>query len=204
MKFLSDRKRIAAILAVFLCLGICLIAGLGCADGLGIYDNTLRLHILANSDTEEDQSLKLRVRDAVLLYLSEELNECETKAEAEALITQKRDGITETAQKIVNESGHSYKVTTTLTEEYYPERTYGELTLPAGRYTSVRILLGEASGHNWWCVLFPQVCTDMATPANEKLASAGFTANQIRLLTGEEEPEYKLKFKILEILSSFR
>lgn len=204
MKLLFDRKRIALVLAILFALGICLGAIIAGADGAGIYDNTLRLHILANSDTEEDQALKLKVRDGVLLYLSQELNECTTKAEAEELIIKRSDAITQTARRIVEENGYGYAVTTVLTEEYYPERTYGELTLPAGRYSSVKISIGYAEGHNWWCVLFPQVCTDMATPASEKLAAAGFTADQIRLLTGEEEPEYKVRFKLFEIFSVFR
>jgi stage II sporulation protein R len=169
----------------------------------GIYGNTLRFHVLANSDSEEDQKLKLAVKDAVILHISEEMNQCKTKAEAEKFIVENKTEIEDVAKAVITAHGAEHTVNLTLTREYYPRRTYGDVTLPAGEYSSVRILLGEAEGQNWWCVLFPQVCTDTATPAEERLSQAGFTSAQIRLLTGEEKPTYKIKFKIVELLSSF-
>ena len=186
----------AVILAVF---AFSTVSALG--EEMEIYDKTLRLHILANSDGEADQALKLKVRDAVLKTLSKEINECESKEEAEALIRSRSNEIERTAEAVVRSEGYRYGVTLTVTEERYPKRSYGDITLPAGEYTSVRIMLGEAEGQNWWCVLFPQVCTDTATPADEKLAQVGFTATQIRLLTKAEKPEYKLRFKIVELIS---
>lgn len=169
----------------------------------GIYSNTLRFHVLANSDTEEDQKLKLAVKDAVILRISEGMNQCKTKAEAEKFIIENKAAIEDTAKAVVAAHGAEHTVNLTITREYYPRRTYGDVTLPAGEYSSVRILLGEAEGQNWWCVLFPQVCTDTATPAEERLSQAGFTSAQIRLLTGEEKPTYKIKFKLVELFSSF-
>ena len=169
----------------------------------GIYGNTLRFHVLANSDSEGDQKLKLAVKDAVILHISEEMNQCKTKAEAEKFIVENKTEIEDVAKSVITAHGAEHTVNLTLTREYYPRRTYGDVTLPAGEYSSVRILLGEAEGQNWWCVLFPQVCTDTATPAEERLSQAGFTSAQIRLLTGEEKPTYKIKFKIVELLSSF-
>lgn len=199
----QNKKAIAAILAIIiLATAVIAVCGCKCKEELGIYKNTLRLHIIADSDSDEDQALKLTVRDAVLSYLSAEINKCESKSEAEALISSKSAEITELAQGVVYENGFDYGVKLTITEEFYPERTYDEITLPAGKYSSVQIKLGESEGQNWWCVLFPQVCTDTATPSSEKLADAGFTANQIRLLTDEERTQYKVKFKLLELLSA--
>ena len=168
-----------------------------------IYGKTLRFHVLANSDSEADQKLKLAVKDAVILRISEGLNQCATKDEATSFIAENRSEIEETAKSVIARYGAEYTVDLTLTKEYYPRRTYGEVTLPAGEYDSVRILIGEAEGQNWWCVLFPQVCTDTATPAAERLSQAGFTSAQIRLLTDEEKPEYRIKFKFLEIFGRF-
>ena len=168
-----------------------------------VYNKTLRFHVLANSDTEEDQKLKLAVKDAVILRISDGMNQCKTKEEAENYIIENKTEIEETAKTVVAQYGSEYTVELTLTKEYYPRRTYGEVTLPAGEYSSVRILLGEAEGQNWWCVLFPQVCTDTATPAEERLSQAGFTSAQIRLLTDQEKPTYKIKFKIVELFSKF-
>ena len=175
----------------------------GLKDESAVYSKTLRFHVLANSDTEEDQKMKLAVKDAVILRISEGMNQCKSKEEAENYILENKTKIEDTARAVVAEYGAEYTVDLTLTKEHYPRRTYGEVTLPAGEYSSVRILIGEAEGQNWWCVLFPQVCTDTATPAEERLSQAGFTSAQIRLLTDQEKPTYKLKFKIVEIFSKF-
>jgi len=186
---------IATVAAIFLLIGETKKNG-------EVYEKTLRLHVLANSDTEEDQKLKLAVKDAVILHISAEMNQCKSKEEAESYIAQNKEKIEEVAYAAVVANGGNYTVNLTVTKEHYPRKTYGEVTLPAGEYSSVRIHLGEAEGQNWWCVLFPQVCTDTATPAEERLSQAGFSSAQIRLLTGEEKPEYKFKLKILELLSA--
>ena len=122
--------------------------------------------------------------------------------EAVAVVDGMKEKIKKAASEVISDEGKSYNVELTVTEEYYPERAYEGISLPAGRYTSVRVLLGEAEGQNWWCVLFPQVCTDTATPVNEKLTEVGFSANQIKLLTKQEEPEYRIRFKIVELIAA--
>ncbi|MBQ9115849.1 MAG: stage II sporulation protein R [Clostridia bacterium] len=193
-------------LSIIIFLSFILVLGAVCIsfqrEAMEIYDKTLRLHILANSDSERDQALKLKVRDAVLDCLSGELATCNTKAEAEETVVALKNEIEDVARETMEAYGVDYAVNLTVTEEYYPRREYEGITLPAGNYTSVRILIGESEGQNWWCVLFPQVCTDTATPADEKLAQVGFTPSQIRLLTKQEEPEYRVKFKIVELIEA--
>lgn len=169
------------------------------SEDMEIYTKTLRLHIPANSDSAEDQELKLKVRDSVIELLKAPLSGCKTKEEAAAVAENMKSKITETANRIIAENGKSYKAAVSVTEEYYPKKEYEGLTLPAGTYTSLKIELGRAEGKNWWCVLFPQVCTGTAE-AKETLAEAGFTASQIRLLTEQESGEYTVKFKIVEII----
>ncbi len=193
------QKLLFVFVALFLCIGVFGYYGSGLDENMEIYDKTLRLHIPANSDSEEDQSLKLKVRDGVIRLLEEPLSDCKNKAEAVAVVEQMKCEIERTADRIIASEGKNYKACVTVTEENYPRREYEGISLPAGKYTSVKIELGEADGQNWWCVLFPQVCTSSACP-EEVLAEVGFTASQIKLLTEDEETEYKVKFKIVELL----
>ena len=164
-----------------------------------IYDMFLRLHIPASSDSEEDQAVKLKVRDAVI--------DCTISTDSSLLlqsfngseISSMTNEITFTANKVLRENNMDYQARVSVVKEHYPEREYDGITLPAGEYTSLKIELGEAEGKNWWCVLFPQVCVGCARPT-EALAEVGFTANQIKLLTESEDYEYVVKFKLLEIV----
>ena len=198
----NNRKPLIIVICVAVVLAALSIVARNISEEAEIYGKTLRLHVLANSDSEEDQNLKLAVKDAVILQLSDDLSLCKTKEEAEKVIVENKEAIEKTANKILTDAGKEPTAKLTLTKEQYPERTYGNLTLPAGEYSSVRILLGEAEGQNWWCVLFPQVCTETATPVEETLAQAGFTSAQIRLLTDQEKPTYKIKFKVVELFSN--
>lgn len=201
------RKRVngiflIAVVAVALCMAV--ISGLkgSVSEYTEIYGKTLRLHIPANSDSEQDQAVKLKVRDAITEALSEPLSGCKSKEEAVEVINGMRDELTATADRTLAENGMDYTARISVTEEYYPRREYEGIALPAGTYTSVKIELGKASGRNWWCVLFPQVCTSTASNVGETLASVGFTADQIKLLTEYEDEGYAVKFKILEVISS--
>ena len=164
-----------------------------------IYDMFLRLHIPASSDSEEDQAVKLKVRDAVIELISEPLKDCKSKDESVKIVQSMTNEITFTANKVLKENNMDYQARVSVVKEHYPEREYDGITLPAGEYTSLKIELGEAEGKNWWCVLFPQVCVGCARPT-EALAEVGFTANQIKLLTESEDYEYVVKFKLLEIV----
>ena len=163
-----------------------------------IYDKTLRLHIPANSDSAEDQAVKLKVRDTVIAYLSEPLSNCSTKDEAVQKVQDLSTNITLLANNVLKSNGFDYTARVSVVLEDYPTRDYEGISLPAGEYTSLKIELGEAKGQNWWCVLFPQVCVGTARPT-EALAEVGFTPNQIRVLTDHDDYEYVVKFKLLEI-----
>lgn len=190
---------ILAVILVALCMAI-----IGTVSEYSdIYDKTLRLHIPANSDSEIDQSVKLKVRDTVTEVLKEPLSECKSREEAVDVVLDMKDELTSVANATLRENGVDYTANISVTEEYYPRREYEGITLPAGKYASVKIELGKADGQNWWCVLFPQVCTGTASNVGETLADVGFTANQIKLLTKYEDEGYTVKFKILEIFSYF-
>ena len=171
------------------------------AEDTEIYDKTVRLHVIANSDSEEDQALKLKVRDSVLAFVGPLLANVNDRDEAEALLRQNLEGLQQAAQDRIQQEGYDYDVTLAFDQEYYPRKTYEALTLPAGHYLSMQVKIGENEGRNWWCVLFPMLCTTSAEPENE-LTQAGFTVNQIRLITDTDSTRYKIKFKFLEIFES--
>ena len=191
-----------------------------------IYSKILRLHVIANSDSESDQQMKLEVRDAVLYELDRLYaeNDVTTLDEAKAVIEENSGALTSAAEGIISNWGedYNYSVSLELGREVYPTKSYGEITLPAGEYDSVIIKIGKAEGKNWWCVLFPTLCLaqssrseDLASRSEdagtssyvykedgEKFIAAGFTPDEIRIITESESDEIKVKFRILEIFGS--
>jgi len=169
-----------------------------------VYDSVIRLHVLANSDSAEDQALKLTVRDAVLCATEPLLSRAASRNEAAAILSAHLDDIREAAERALAAEGADPRVTVTLTREEYPTRRYENLAFPAGSYLSLRVLIGEATGQNWWCVLFPPLCLSAATDKRQQeaaLLSAGLTEEQYRIVTDTDKPRYKLRFKILELFS---
>lgn len=157
-----------------------------------IYDDTLRLHILAQSDSEIDQQVKLTIRDRVLEKYGAVLSRADSIEDAEVIITENRDRIRDDVDMWLGELGFDYTSEVEISKEWYDTRVYEGFSLPSGYYMSVRILLGEGEGQNWWCVMYPPLCLDIATEAVEE-----YTDEEAGLICGR----YKVKFKILEILS---
>lgn len=118
----------------------------------------VRLHILANSDNVEDQQLKLKVRDAVIAYLTPYVKDVNDAAQAKDIIASRQQEIIQVAKNTLNQNGSDYPVTVQMGNFEFPVRSYGNLVLPAGEYQAVRILIGQGTGQNWWCVLFPPLC----------------------------------------------
>lgn len=167
----------------------------------GIYRSVVRLHVLANSDTEADQARKLAVRDAILTTYGDRLD-CQNRAEAEAHITALLSDIRTTAEETLASEGCTDTVEVYFSEERYPTRNYGELHFPAGVYPSLRVVIGEGKGQNWWCVLFPPLCLDAAVgevaPPPEE-APVGLTEAEWQLISGDGR--YEIRFRVLELLS---
>lgn len=179
-------------------LACCLFCGfIPSAEDMEIYENTVRLHVIANSDTEHDQSVKLLVRDSVLSELGVLLENAGTQEEAMRIIEENLNRLREVCNETLKALGEEISAEVYLRQEKYPTRHYENVSLPAGIYHSLQIRLGEADGRNWWCVLFPTLCTS-AAKTEETLIKTGFTSDQIGVLTNGENPKYRLKFKILE------
>ena len=158
-----------------------------------IYSSVLRLHVIANSDSEDDQNLKLLVRDAVLAEAQILLCNVYDRAKAEETVMQNIEILRSVAEKTVLDNGYDYPVAIELGKEEYPTKNYESCSFPAGEYTSLRILIGEAAGQNWWCVLFPPLCLSAATDA-DAFASVGITDNQYQIITDSESTTYKIRF----------
>ena len=157
-------------------------------------DKVVRLHVLANSDSEEDQALKLRVRDAVLEQATAILEQSADRREAESRLRGQLLELERIAAKEIAAEGYDYPVTVNLENTDFPTKEYDGFTLPAGEYLALRVIIGEGKGQNWWCVVFPPLCTAASADVP---ASAGFSEEEVRLIT-EESQGYVLKFKAVE------
>lgn len=164
----------------------------------GIRQSMIRLHVLANSDTAEDQALKLQVRDALIVEGAELLKGVNTREAAEKRIQNALPLLQKTAEQCVRENGASYAVKATLTDAYFTTRTYESGTFPAGRYQTLQITIGEGKGKNWWCVMYPPLCIASAT--DKTSLSDTFTKEQCDII--EEAPRYVVRLKVVEWVSA--
>lgn len=187
----------------------------------GIYINTdmaladmpekiIRLHVVANSDSPADQQLKLQVRDKIISSMSGRFEGLKDISEVKGIIRESLTEIEAAAIEIIRENRKNYSVKAAFAETDFPTRAYGSITLPAGKYQALNIVIGEGKGKNWWCVMFPPLCfTDVAhgVVAEEAMKEfkASLTEEEYRLLTSPKEPEQisvKFRFKILELAKS--
>lgn len=171
------------------------------ATQVRLASQVIRLHVLANSDNEEDQALKLEVRDRVLETTSALLaGETEPQAAA-VLLDQHLDDIAQTAAQEISAQGHDDRVEVRLEQTWFPTRQYQGISLPSGNYLALRVLIGAAEGHNWWCVVFPNLC--LPAVSERALEASTLTPGQISLLQ-EEETSYVFRFKALELWQSLK
>lgn len=166
-------------------------------------EKVVRLHVLANSDSEEDQALKLRVRDRVLARATELLEASADRREAEGLLRGDLLEIERIAAEEITAAGYDYSVTAELTNTDFPTKEYDGFSLPAGNYLALRVVIGEGKGQNWWCVVFPPLCTAAASDVPASALAAGFSEEEIALIT-EENEGYVLKFKAVEWWEALR
>ncbi|MDO5518943.1 MAG: stage II sporulation protein R [bacterium] len=123
-----------------------------------IADQIVRFHVLANSNSKEDQEVKLKVKNEVVAYMQGKLKDCNSKSESIEILNQEKESIRELAIQVLRENGYAYDVRCELQREYFPVKVYGDMTFPEGNYDAFRILIGNAEGKNWWCVMFPSLC----------------------------------------------
>ena len=161
----------------------------------GVY----RLHVIANSDSSQDQALKLEVRDAVIKTLNNLVGDDATREETEKAANENLEFICNEASRVIKDRGYSYPVTVRTGSFHFPTKNYGEVSLPEGKYDGLQVIIGSGSGQNWWCVLYPNLCfvdgvVSMPEDSTAKLGQS-LTDEQMPIVSGD----VKLKFKILEI-----
>lgn len=197
MKKTILRIEAAILVALVICCALNITAFSKQCDS--IRDKMLRMHVIANSDSDADQQLKLKVRDAVLIAGKEIFNGSVTANEAEEKILPHIETLKQTALQVINDEGYDYDVRITVQKEYFATRTYeNSVTLPAGYYTAVKVIIGEGAGQNWWCVMFPPMCLPAADAECE--ISDVLTDDETEIVTGTQK--YQFKFKIVEIIES--
>lgn len=171
----------------------------------GLQENIFRLHILANSDSDEDQALKLLVRDNILDYMKEINKNSKTKEETISNIENHLSEIEEICKRTLNQNNSNYTVSLEIGRFYFPTKYYGNISLPAGDYDALRINIGEANGKNWWCSLFPPLCfIDISSgyvEENDKEILENNLSEEEFSIIASNSPDIKLKFKILELLN---
>lgn len=149
-------------------------------------DRLIRLHVIAESDSKEDQELKLKVRNAVLEKAKTVFDGCKDIGKAKRLCEENINTLEKAAQNVIDKSGFDYKATVKFGEENYPVRRYEDFTLPQGKYLSLKVIIGEGKGKNWWCVLYPPLCTSYATRSvntdKALLSEYGFSSDEISVL----------------------
>lgn len=166
-----------------------------------VKDVVIRFHVLANSDTDEDQNLKLKVRDEILNYLKPYLENLESREDAKKVILDKEDEIKYIALKVIDENGYNYGVRTELARENFPEKSYGNITLPQGNYEAIRVIIGNGNGHNWWCVMFPALCFIDVTKGQVEERESKEKLDKV--IEENKEEKVEIKFKIVELIKNF-
>ncbi len=175
-----------------------------------ISEKLIRFHILANSNSDEDQNLKLAIKDKIIQYLDPFLENVQSLEEAKEILISKEEDVKEIAKQGISEAGYDYDVKVFYDEENFPLKSYGTISLPAGEYSAFKIIIGNGEGNNWWCVMFPPLCFvdlslgSISISTTEDRMSKYLTPDEFAFVTGKDSgvnTGFKFKFKILEFLN---
>ena len=206
------RLKIGRIFVILILLSLfILISAISYVDAVSnnIADSVFRLHVIDNSDSKEDQELKLKVRDELLSYMNIISKDSANKQEAMQIANEHKEEFTQIAEKVIKENGYNYTVNVQVGKADFPTKYYGDITLPAGTYDALKVQIGEAKGQNWWCVMFPPLCfVDVSTgivPDNSKQELKQSLDNEeYDLISKTDDNEILFKFKIVELFQNWR
>lgn len=206
------RLKIGRIFVILILLSLfILISAISYVDAVSnnIADSVFRLHVIANSNSKEDQELKLKVRDELLSYMNIISKDSTSKQEAMQIANEHKEEFTQIAEKVIKENGYNYTVNVQIGKADFPTKYYGDITLPAGTYDALKVQIGEAKGQNWWCVMFPPLCfVDVSTgivPDNSKQELKQSLDNEeYDLISKKDNNEISFKFKIVELFQNWR
>lgn len=172
-----------------------------------IASSVFRLHVIANSDSKEDQDLKYKVRDNLLKYMNKICKDCTSKEEAISLVEKNKDIFKQIALDTIRNEGFSYNVNINIGNFEFPTKNYGDISLPAGLYDALRVEIGEAKGQNWWCVMFPPLCfvdisSGVVPEESKEVLQDNLTEEEFALISDKSSDEIQFKFKLLEFFNN--
>ena len=172
-----------------------------------ISEAVFRLHVIANSDTSEDQSLKLKVRDSLIKYMNTICSNCNTKQEAISIAKKHQSEFQKIAEQTIQNNGYNYSVKINIDNFYFPTKNYGDISLPAGLYDALKVEIGSAKGQNWWCVMFPPLCfvnvsSGIVPEESKENLKVNLSDEEFSIISNENSPQIKFKFKLIEFLNS--
>ena len=174
----------------------------------GISESIIRFHVRANSDSQEDQEVKLKVKEAVVDYIRQALSESDSHSESRAILEAESDNIRNVAIKTLRDNGFMEDVSVYFEKSYFPVKSYGEVTFPAGYYEAFRVDIGDAEGNNWWCVLYPPLCFEDETHAvmsedAEEYLKDELTPKEYELITNDNGRKVTVRFRLLKFLNGY-
>ena len=166
-------------------------------------DNVFRLHVIANSDSVEDQNLKYIVRDKLISYMNNLCSNCTNKEEAIKIVNNNISSFQEIAKNTMLENGYNYNVTVEVGNFKFPTKTYGDISFPAGYYDALKVKIGTAKGQNWWCVMFPPLCfidvtSGVVPDSSKKQLQNNLSSEEYSLVSSSTNSSYNIKFKLIE------
>ena len=172
-----------------------------------ISDSVFRLHVIANSDSDEDQSLKYKVRDSLLYYMNNICANCSSKEEAINTVSVHQDEFKQVALETIKNEGYSYNINIEIGNFEFPTKHYGDISLPAGFYDALTIEIGEAKGKNWWCVMFPSLCfidvsSGIVPEESKEELQKTLSEEEYSIISDTSNYGIKFKFKLLEIFTN--
>lgn len=172
-----------------------------------ISDSVFRLHVIANSDSDEDQNLKYKVRDSLLNYMNDICKDCSSKEEAINMVSEHQEEFKQVALETIKNEGYSYDVKIEIGNFEFPTKQYGDISLPAGFYDALKVEIGEAKGRNWWCVMFPSLCfVDISSgivpeESKEELQDV-LSDEEYAIISDNSNLSIQFKFKLLEFFTN--
>ena len=172
-----------------------------------ISSSVFRLHVIANSNSDEDQSLKYKVRDSLLNYMNNICKDCNSKEEAINIVSEHQEEFKQVALETIRNEGYSYDVKIEIGNFEFPTKHYGDISLPSGFYDALKVEIGKAEGRNWWCVMFPSLCfVDVSSgivpeESKEELQNV-LSDEEYAIISDKSSPNIKLKFKLLELFTN--
>ena len=209
LKFIKNTKVKFVIILTFLLSLYIFVCAYSYVNAISnnISDNVFRLHVLANSDSEDDQNLKFIVRDNLLNYMNKLCSNCTNKEEAISIVEENKEIFKQIAVDTIKKEGYSYDVNINIGNFEFPTKEYGDISLPAGNYDGLRVEIGKAEGQNWWCVMFPPLCfvdvsSGVVPDESKELLKENLSEEEFTLISDNSSSEINFKFKLLEIFSN--